>query len=86
MIEHMRTAFGEMDDAFHRILTGNVLATARRLAAMARAAERAGGAGLGRGDVGTRREGRALRCRSSRRACFSASVRRVFMVMSENPP
>ena len=57
----MRTAFGEMDDAFHGILAGDVLATARRLAAVARAAERAGGAGLGRGDVGSRREGRALR-------------------------
>ena len=61
MIEHVRAAFGEMDDAFHGILAGDVLATARRLAAVARAAERAGGAGLGRGDVGTRREGRALR-------------------------
>ena len=61
MIEHVRAAFGEMDDAFHGILAGDVLATARRLTAMARAAERAGGAGLSRGDVGTRREGRALR-------------------------
>ena len=61
VIEHMRTAFGEMDDAFHGILAGDVLATARRLAAVARAAECAGGAGLGRGDVGSRREGRALR-------------------------
>ena len=51
-----------MDDAFHRILAGNVLAAARRrLAAMSRAAERAGGAGLGRGDVGARRKRRALR-------------------------
>ena len=62
MVEHMRAAFGEMDDAFHRILTGNVLAAAScRLASMACATERAGGAGLGRGDVGARRERRALR-------------------------
>ena len=58
VIEHMRTAFGEMDDAFHGILAGDVLATARRLAAMARAAERAGGAGLGRGDVARAAKGR----------------------------
>ena len=61
-VEHVGAAFGEMDDAFHRVLPGDVLAATRRcLAAMARAAERAGGASLGGGDVGARREGRALR-------------------------
>lgn len=69
MIEHVRAAFGEMDDAFHGILAGNVLAAARRrLTAVPRAAERAGGAGLRRGDVGARRERRALRMTATARS------------------
>ena len=69
MVEHMRAAFGEMDDAFHRILPGNVLAAAScRLAPMARATERTGGAGFGGGDVGARRERRALRMATTMRS------------------